>query len=285
MTAVAAAVAAAAEALRAAGLARADAERDAAVLARGVLGWSLADWLGRRHTDASPAFLSAFHALIDRRRKHEPVAYLLGVREFHGRPFLVGPGVLVPRPETEGLVEAARQWLTGPGRVSVVDVGTGSGCIAITLALEVPACRVIAIDTSSVALDVARRNAAALGACGIEWRLGDLLAGVPGPVDLVVSNPPYIPECDRASLTPDVRDHEPTTALFAGADGLDVIRRLIPEAARVLRPGGALLMEIGFGQADAVTRLLCDAGFGAPQCHPDLQGIPRVIAAERSARA
>lgn len=279
---VAAIVSAGATRLREDGFPPADADLDAGVIARGLLGWSLADWLSRRDDDAEAAFSSQFDALINRRATHEPVAYLLGTREFYGRPFTVRPGVLIPRPETELLVEVALEWAEAVEAHLLADVGTGSGCVAITLALEHPGLSIIATDRSPEALAIAKANAEALGASSaVDWRETDLLAGVTGPLDLIVSNPPYVPERDRASLSSDVRDFEPSLALFAGDDGLDVVRRLIPQAISRLRPGGALIMEVGEGQWPAVTALLEQAGCVSVDWHVDLQGIPRVVAAGR----
>lgn len=282
MPTVAAVVAGGAARLRQAGFTREDADVDAGVIARGVLGWSLADWLSRRDTDADAAFSNQFDALITRRSTREPVAYLLGTREFYGRPFVVQSGVLIPRPETELLIDVALEWANAVGATTAADVGTGSGCIAITLALEIPGLAITATDQSSDALAIAKANAGALGVTdAITWRETDLLAGVDGPFDLVVSNPPYVPERDRESLSADVRDFEPSQALFAGDDGLDVIRRLIPQAFFRLRPGGALIMEVGEGQSLAVTTLLEQAGAASVDWHSDLQGIPRIVAAGR----
>jgi release factor glutamine methyltransferase len=261
MTTIAATVSAGAARLREAGFTPADADLDAGVIARGLLGWSLADWLSRRDNEADAGFSSQFDALISRRATREPVAYLLGTREFYGRPFTVQPGVLIPRPETELLVEVALEWVEAIGAKTVADVGTGSGCIAITLALEEAGLLITATDKSPDALAVAKANAGVLGAAdAINWRETDLLTGVTGPFDLIVSNPPYVPERDRDSLSADVRDFEPSMALFAGDDGLDVVRRLIPQAISRLRPGGALIMEVGEGQWPAVTTMLEQAG-------------------------
>jgi release factor glutamine methyltransferase len=282
---IGAAVTAATERLRAAGFGEEEAVRDAAVIARGLLHWSLADWLAHRDQAADPAFQQALTDLTERRCRHEPVAYLLGEREFFDRPFRVQPGVLIPRPETELAVEVALEWVAALDARTVVDVGTGSGCIAVTLALEAADAghqvAVTATDVSDVALDVARANATHLGAATITWLRCDLLADVDGPVDLVVSNPPYVPTRDRDTLSADVRDYEPGSALFAGPDGLDVIRRLVPVAAARLRPGGVLVMEVGHGQWPAVTQLLEASGFTGVDWHADLQSIPRVVAARR----
>jgi len=281
VSSVAATVAAAAARLRAAGFASDDADRDAAVMARGVLGWSLADWLSHRHKDAHAEFVARLDALVSRRTTGEPVAYLLGTREFYGRDFIVQPGVLIPRPETELLIDAALAWVRAVGARTVVDVGAGTGCVGITLALEHPGLSVMATDCSPDALAVARRNAAILAASSVEWRLADLLDDIQEPVDLVVSNPPYVPESDRPSLPPDVRNFEPALALFGGPDGLDVVRRLIPAAHARLAPGGALMMEVGIHQSPVVTRLLQDAGFSEITWQPDLQQIPRVVTAKK----
>jgi release factor glutamine methyltransferase len=269
--------------LRGAGFADDDARRDAGVLARFALGWDGATWLTRLGEAAPDDFVAAFPPLIARRAAREPVAYITGQREFYGRSFLVTPDVLIPRPETELLVDTALEHLrTRRPAPSLVDVGTGSGCLAITLALECPAARVIATDVSAAALGVARRNAARLGVAGrIDFRLGALLGDLDEPVDLVVSNPPYVAAGDRASLAADVREFEPHVALFGGADGLAIVRDLVPLAARALAPGAWLILEIGAGQADAVGAIVRDAGLQAIGVRPDLQGIPRVLVAAR----
>jgi release factor glutamine methyltransferase len=282
MPTVAAVVTGAIARLQQAGFTREDADVDAGVLARGLLGWSLADWLSRRDSEADESFVRQLESLISRRSTHEPVAYLLGTREFYGRPFAVQPGVLIPRPETELIVDVALEWIDAIGATSIADVGTGSGCLAVTLALEQPGLSIAATDRSPDALAMAKVNAGVLGAAdAITWHETDLLAGVTGPLDLIVSNPPYVPERDRDSLSADVRDFEPAQALFAGDDGLDVIRRLIPQAIVRLRPGGALIMEVGEGQWPAVTTLLEQAGAASVDWHVDLQGIARVVAATR----
>jgi release factor glutamine methyltransferase len=276
--------------LMSAGLAADDSRRDAALLARFVLGWDAAAWLTHQREAAPSGFQEAFDRLVARRVTREPVAYLIGEREFYGRPFLVAPGVLIPRPETEFVIDAvvglARARQGGePGRRSalvIVDIGTGSGCIGVTLALELPEARVIATDTSAEALRVAQENARRHAVANrVEFRHGPFLAGFGDSVDVVVSNPPYVPVSDRASLAPEVARFEPAAALFAGEDGLDVIRQLIPRATAALRPGGALVMEIGFGQAREVQRLVEQAGLTEVRLVPDLQAIPRVITALR----
>jgi release factor glutamine methyltransferase len=276
---VGAAAEAAVHALTAAGFAPADARRDVSVLARHALGWTTAEWVTNAHAPAPAGFPETLDGLVRRRLRHEPVAYITGVREFYGREFLVTPAVLIPRPETEGIVETVAtgelgNWRTGElhgGRPVIVDIGTGSGCLAITLALEFPSAHVIATDISDDALRIARENARRLGASNVEFVRASLLPAQLPPVDLIVSNPPYVPERERDSLQSDVRDFEPASALFPGPDGLDVIRELVPCAAKALAPGGMLLMEIGAGQADAVTTLVAHAGLRLVAIRPDLQ--------------
>ena len=211
---------------------------------------------------------------LHQRIQGQPTQYITGHQEFYGRDFRVTSDVLIPRPETEHLIEAA---LAKANAVqTIVDIGTGSGAIAVTLALETKA-RVVASDISLAALGSAQQNAQTLGA-GVDFVACDLGAAfADGSFDVVVSNPPYVAERDLASLQPEVRDHEPALALFGGDDGLDIYRRLIPDAARLLRPGGWLMMELG--DADAV-RKLC-ASWSGVEIANDLAGIPRVIVAQR----
>jgi release factor glutamine methyltransferase len=213
---------------------------------------------------------------LHERLKHKPTQYITHVQEFYGRGFYVSPDVLIPRPETEHLVEASFPFA---GNGLVVDVGTGSGAIAVTLALEAGA-HVIAVEHSGDALSVARRNADALGASVILLQ-GDALSSFgDNSVTLVVSNPPYVAQADRDSLAPEVRDWEPEIALFAGVDGLDFYRKLLPEAARVLKPGGYLVLELGAGQRDAVVEML-NVRLRKTNVIRDLAGIERVLVAER----
>jgi release factor glutamine methyltransferase len=272
----------AAQALVARGFAPEDARRDVSVLARHLLGWTMADWVTNAGALSPAGFAESFQRLVLRRMIHEPVAYITGVREFYGREFMVTRAVLIPRPETEGVIEAIPPGLLAAhesGNAVVLDLGTGSGCLAITLALEHPAARIIATDVSADALAIARANAARLGADRVEFIESLLIPpGLP-PLDLIVTNPPYVPERDRESLSPDVRDFEPALALFAGEDGLDVIRVLLPQARAALKPSGALVMEIGAGQADALTALVAQAGLRLITIRPDLQSIPRIVVA------
>lgn len=267
-----------------AGLVPDEATHSAEILARSVLGWSAADWLTHRSEPAQPDFPARFLSLVDRRARREPVAYILGEREFYGRPFRVTRDVLIPRPETELVVEESLRCLQRRrGVVSVVDVGTGSGCIAITVALEAPETRVVATDISKPALEVARENARRLRADNrVAFRHGAFLAGSTTPVDLIVSNPPYIRQTDRLALPPEVTDFEPASSLFAGSDGLDVIRPLVALATRALAPGGSLVLEIGQGQVDAVRTLIEATGtLSVAHIGTDLQAIPRVVVSVR----
>ena len=227
--------------------------------------------------------LDSFRALVRRRAQREPVAYLCGTREFFSRDFAVSPDVLIPRPETEHLVESALEWLQSQGLTAprILDVGTGSGALAVTLAAEVPASRVTACDMSAAALQIAARNAAAHGVHErIQWGHGDLLAPVAGPFDLIVSNPPYVASGDRPELERDVRDYEPSLALFAGTDGLDIIRRLLPQAVAALARPGLFLCEFGSTQGPVVETLVRAAGpWEDVQILPDLQGHPRLVRA------
>jgi release factor glutamine methyltransferase len=270
--------------LSGAGFPTADARIDTGVLARHLLGWSLADWAARDREPAPPDFQEQLRGLIRRRAGHEPVAYLTGLKEFYGRTFRVTRAVLIPRPETELLVEEAMRALSTMRAPLVVDIGTGSGCLAITIALECPRATVIGTDISVEAIAVAFDNAERLRAANLRFALvGDeeFVPTTDGPVDVIVSNPPYVPLRDRGTLTPDVRDHEPARALFGGDDGLDVIRDLVPAAAARLRPAGTLLMEIGAGQSEAVERILTASGLTPAELIRDLQGIPRVLRAVR----
>ena len=266
----------------AAGIADREARLDAELLLRHVLAWDRATWLTRQDEPIGPDTATAFAALAGRRAAREPVAYLRGVQEFYGREFAVGPGVLIPRPETELLVEAGLAAIADVDTPRILDIGTGSGCLAVTLAAERPGAVVTATDVSSEALTRARENAARLGVSArITFSHAAGVGGHTGPFDLVVANPPYVPEADRAGLPPEVRLHEPAVALFAGVDGLDVVRAVAADVRAALRQGGTLAMEIGIGQADAAVAIVRRAGFVAVRVGDDLQGIPRVVTATR----
>jgi release factor glutamine methyltransferase len=213
----------------------------------------------------------------------EPIQYIFGETEFYGLPFLVTPDVLIPRPETEHLVEKALELAAQFIAPRIVDLGAGSGAIAVTLAHQLPHAQITAIDLSSAALAVARENAERNGVSSrIRFLCGNLLAPVAEErFEIVVSNPPYVPSGDRASLAVEVRDYEPALALFAGDDGLEVYRRLIPAAFAALIPGGFVALEIGFGQSPAIAELLAVSGFERIDFVQDLQSIPRVACAQR----
>jgi release factor glutamine methyltransferase len=274
--------------LRAAGIPHAEAGLDARLLAREVLGWDAAKYLTSSSDTPAPGFEERFEVLIARREAREPMAYILGRQEFWGRNFTVTPAVLIPRPETEIIVETALglgldRWAP----LCIADIGTGSGCLAVTLAAEFPNARVIATDTSGAALAVAQQNANALGVARRLTVTGaDVLGGIPGPFDLIVSNPPYIPDSDQQALEPEVSAHEPAGALFGGADGLDVIRRIVRDAPRLLKPSGLLLVEFGLGQADQMAGLIsATPGLTMVALKRDLQGIPRIAVARTGSPA
>jgi release factor glutamine methyltransferase len=263
-------------ALRAAGVP--DGDRDVDLLLAEALGTDRV----RLHIDPPPVtaeVVAVFRRGIAERARRVPMAYVLGSIEFYSREFRVDERVLVPRWETEHLVDAALDRLPTDSRATVLDVGTGSGCIAISIALERPLARVVAVDRSADALAVAVDNARRLGAEGrVRFLRADLLEAVRGPVDMVVSNPPYVAEGDE--VDPET-DHEPRMALYAGPLGLDVYRRLIPGAARVLRPGGTLLLETAGAGIEALNELCREAGLEPQEPLADLAGKPRVLPAER----
>ena len=221
--------------------------------------------------------LADIRALIKRRQAGESVAYLVGKKEFWGLELAVDARVLVPRPDTETLIEEARARLEGVEAPRIADVGTGSGALAVTLAKLRPDAVVFASDVSAGALEVARGNAERLGVA-VTFLEGDLAAPLlpHAPFRLIVANLPYIPSADLAALPPEVRA-EPTLALDGGADGLDLVRRLIGAATALLAAGGALALEIGAGQAAATSALLAAAGFGQLSVRPDLAGVDRVV--------
>jgi len=253
--------------------------REANLLLAHVLGWSEARVLARGETALAEPDARAFQALIARRLTGEPVAYLVGEREFFGRPFRVDLRVLIPRPETEHLIEAALA-LPLPAAPRILDIGTGSGCIACTLALELPGARVVASDISPAALAVARDNAARLGAGGVRFVASDLDAALPlAGFDLVVSNPPYIGLEERADLPPDVVLFEPHRALFSPLESDTILRRLLA-AATVLPPGAFMVLEIGCGQAERLTDAVAP-GLLLREVRRDYAGIPRILVLER----
>jgi release factor glutamine methyltransferase len=275
-------------ALVAAGYNEGEAALDAEVLARHTLGWTREQMLVRWRDPIPNGFEARYPALIDRRALHEPVAYIIGHREFWNLEIAVTRDTLIPRPETELIVEetlALAQHV--PSRLGaapvIVDVGTGSGCLAVAIAHELRTAHLVAIDVSTAALDIARRNARTHHVADrISWHAGSLLEPIAQPVDLIVSNPPYVPLRDASTLQPDVRDYEPAVALFSGEDGLATIRALVNQARGHLRPEGWLIFEFGYGQADAVRELVdrSDAWYLVRLRH-DLQDIPRTAVLQR----
>ncbi len=260
--------------LVAAGIEPAEAARDVLLLAMHVLQWDRAT-VHSRDIDPPPAeFAAAYHAAIERRAKREPIAYITGVQEFWTRDFAVSPAVLIPRPETELIVEIALSSAFGVA----ADIGTGSGCLAITLAAECRHARLVATDISAPALEVARANAHRhVVSERIEFKETRYLDGVDGPFDLIVSNPPYVTDDEFRGLAPEVRDFEPRSALTAGPDGLDDIRAVLAEADNRLAPGGLLLIEIGHQHGSEMARLTAERSrLELRDLRHDLRHIPRV---------
>jgi len=283
MTTVAERLADARARLEAAGISSADAAFDSEVLVRHALGWDRAALLARSREPEPPDFPTRLDVLIARRIEREPVAQIVGVREFWGRDFEVTRDVLVPRPETEIVIEEALQFAREQPCRTVADVGTGSGCLAVTIASELPDVRVVATDLSQAALDVAARNARRHRVeQRIRFACADLLDGFDQRVDVIVSNPPYVPSGYSRGMQPEVVRYEPQLALFAGPTGLEVIRRLFVESADRLASGGRLVVEFGFGQADAVSALAVEAGWTVLRIREDLQRIPRTIVCSRT---
>ncbi|MGB7265492.1 MAG: peptide chain release factor N(5)-glutamine methyltransferase [Terracidiphilus sp.] len=244
---------------------------------------NLAWLIAHRDETLHPGAIESFHALIDRRFAGEPIQYITGVAEFYGLTFHVDRNVLIPRPETEHLVEKALAMAAIIPQPRIVDVGTGSGAISVALAHKVPGAKIVATEISAPALSIAQLNAANNNvAHRVSFIQGDLLVPVASEqFDIVVSNPPYVPLADRDSLSVEVRCYEPSQALFAGDDGLAIFRRLIPAAFAVLASGGFVVLEIGYGQSNAINALLQASGFQDVGFTADLQGIPRVASARR----
>jgi release factor glutamine methyltransferase len=262
-----------------AGISGDDARLEAELLLAHAMRVDRAHVIARLHEALAPDDGVAFDVLLTRRLNREPLAYITGHREFYGIDLMVTPDVLIPRPETEMLVEGAlREIAERGGDAVVVDVGTGSGAIAIAIAANAPRARVVALDASPAALALAEANAGTAGVLDrIDFRRGDLLDAM-GMADVIVANLPYVSAAEWAALPPEIRDHEPRAALDGGEDGMDVMRRLIATAAPHLAPGGVLIAEIGAGQG----KDLLDAArarFPAADCYiePDFAGLDRML--------
>ena len=279
--------------LRDAGLSLAEADLGARLLAEHLLGWDAARYFTSGGEPERDGFARSYDALVSRRAAREPLAYIIGRQEFWDLPFEMSPAVLIPRPETELIVEAALDMLRerhgrpdAPGQgagLRIADACTGCGCVAIALARELPHAQIVGTDISDAALGVARRNAARHGVDRrVTFVRTDVLAGLSGPFDAIVANPPYVRSGDRPGLQPEVREHEPGVALFGGADGVDIVARLVAQAWARLRADAPLIFEFGFGQDMAVEQLISEApGLTMIGLRRDLQGIARTAIAKR----
>jgi release factor glutamine methyltransferase len=255
--------------------------REARLLLAHVLGVRQEDIIAGQATDLTSQNLAKFERALARRTAREPIAYIIGSREFWSREFAVGAGVLVPRPESEILVEQALRRFPGCGSaLRVLDLGTGSGCLLLTFLSERAHARGVAVDISQDALAFARRNASALDLeKRVEFVLGDWAENLSGAFDVIFINPPYIRKCELQSLEPEVEHFEPTISLDGGEDGLDAFRRVAPDVARHLGPGGLAFFEVGQGQAESVWYLLAQAGLIMEETVCDLAGTPRCLVA------
>jgi len=267
---------------------------DAEVLARRVLGWDQARFLVNRNEPASSAFLLNYEHYVARRIRREPVSYIIGTREFWSLDFEVTPDVLIPRPETELIIDEAikrgRAAFSGDlgekgARPLFIDVGTGSGVLAVVLAKEFPNATVVATDVSDGALRVAKRNAERHGVADrITFVETSFLDGLEQSADLIVSNPPYVPAVSAPGLTPEVLDYEPSVAVFGGNDGLDGLRRVFQDSIQRLSAGGWLIVEFGYGQEDAVASLVnASPALSLVAIREDLQNIPRTAVVQKRA--
>lgn len=259
--------------------------RDAELLLRHTCDWDQSRLIAASKDPLPLADESRFRDLVVARAQHRPLQHLIGHQAFWRHDFIVTPAVLIPRPETELLVEATLERLAEIPAPAIVDVGTGSGCIALSIAAERPDARVFGVDASAEALAVARENRDLIGvAQSVTLLLGDLLSGLPldaGAVHAIVSNPPYVDLSERDSLPVEVRDHEPAQALFPPDGRYSIYERLIPPAYTLLAPGGSLLLEVGIDMADEVARLCTASRFHVDEILDDLQSIPRVVVARK----
>jgi release factor glutamine methyltransferase len=256
-----------------------DARSEAWLLLSAATGRSRAELIAGAAPPLSPAEEERLEALAARRLAREPMAYILGTREFWSLPLQVTPAVLVPRPESETVVEAALAEIAGRAApLRILDLGTGSGCLLLALLSELPHASGLGIDRSAAALAIAGTNAKRLGLAGrAAFREGDWGRGVEGRFDLIISNPPYVARTDRESLAPEVRAFEPEGALFAGPDGLSAYHALAPDCARLLADDGVVSLEIGQGQGASVARIMRQHGLALVASRPDLGGIERCL--------
>ena len=261
-----------------------EARREARSLLSFILGKDRTFLISHAEDETDEDSFVRLREFVERRAAGEPLQYITGVQDFYGREFRVTPDVLIPRPETELLIEAALQ-IVGDTAPFICDVGTGSGCIAVTLLCELSNARAVAIDKSAPALEIAKLNAqkhsVAERAIFVVSDCFDSLDSRDYEFDLIVSNPPYVAERALEGLQREVRDHEPRIALSPGGDGLSVIRRLIDEGPSFIKPKGHLLMEIGFDQGEAVERLVSGSAWSLRELRPDLQGIPRIVVLQK----
>jgi len=261
-----------------------EARREAGSLLSFILGKDRTFLISHAKDETDEDLVGRYREFVERRAAGEPLQYITGVQDFYGREFRVTTDVLIPRPETELLVEAALQ-IAGAAPF-ICDVGTGSGCIALTLLCELVNARAVAIDKSAAALEIAKLNAQKLSvadrALFVQSDCFDSLDSREYEFDVIVSNPPYVAEKALQGLQREVRDHEPHVALSPGGDGLNVIRRLIDEGPGFIKPNGHMLIEIGFDQGEAVERLINDSAWSLREIRPDLQGIPRIVVLQKS---
>ncbi len=256
---------------------------DARLLLQAVCGLTRAELLMKGDEEVPVDILMIYGNLINRRAAHEPVARILGVREFWGLPFRLSAGTLEPRPDSETLIEAALYEIGNKAApLRLLDLGTGSGCLLAALLHELPNAKGLAIDKNPLAVETARNNLIELGFDErAEVREGDWGVGLEGPFDIIISNPPYISEGDMAGLQPEVTQHDPRLALVAGVDGLDCYKLLAEEIPRLLHPQGFAVLELGAGQGPAVGALMVAAGLEIAEIKHDLNDIPRAMVLNR----
>lgn len=265
-----------------------DARLEAELLLAHALGWKRIDLYSRFETPVPPAKLAEFRAMVKRRAGREPAQYIIGTTEFCGLTFKTDRRALIPRPETEIILDVVATLVKPDAEVLLVDIGTGSGCLAVTAAARLPRARVVACDVSADALALARENAEMHQIGGrIDFRLGDFaetLSNLAGTVDLAMANPPYVSEGELAGLAPELREHEPRVALVSGPDGTELQRRIFDVVPALLKPGGHLVMEIGFGQSARVRQMAAGRpGLELLRVEKDHAGIERTVVFRKKA--